>query len=50
MEDEICVCGHSESVHVIGRKDGVSACMGCIEESASDENLLECEDFVIKVR
>lgn len=46
MEDKTCVCGHSESSHVIGRKDGVNACMDCIEESASNENLLECEGFV----
>jgi hypothetical protein len=46
MEDKTCVCGHTESTHVIGRKDGVSACMDCIEQSASDVNLLECEGFI----
>ncbi len=45
MEDKTCVCGHKESTHVIGRKDGVSACMDCIEESASNEGLQECEGF-----
>lgn len=45
MEDKICVCGHKESNHVTGRKDGVSACMDCIEESVLNENLSECEGF-----
>ena len=44
MEDEICVCGHKESMHIIGRKDGVSACMDCIEEGLNN-NLSECEGF-----
>ncbi len=46
MEDKICICGHVESNHVTGRKDGVSACMDCIEYSASNQNFSECEGFV----
>jgi len=45
MEDKICVCGHVESNHVTGRKDGVSACMDCIEQSALNQNSSECEGF-----
>ena len=41
----MCVCGHVESNHVTGRKDGVSACMDCIEQSALNQNLSECEGF-----
>jgi hypothetical protein len=46
MKDKTCICGHKESIHVVGRKDGVSACIDCIEESASNKNLSECESFV----
>ncbi len=45
MEDEICMCGHKESMHVTGRKDGVSACMDCIEEGVGNSNSSECEGF-----
>jgi len=45
MEDKICICGHEESNHVTGRKDGVAACMDCIEESIEDKNSTECEGF-----
>ena len=47
MEDEICICGHKESMHVTGRKDGVAACMDCIEEGLNND-LLECEGFTVK--
>ena len=46
MEDKTCICGHKESIHVVGRKDGVSACIDCIGESASNKNSSECESFV----
>ena len=45
MEDKTCTCGHKESNHVTGRKNGVSACMGCIEEGIEDKNSSECEGF-----
>ena len=45
MEDEICICGHKESMHVTGRKDGVAACMNCIEEGVWNNDLSECEGF-----
>ena len=41
----MCICGHTESVHVTGRKDGVRACMECIEESVSNKDMSECEGF-----
>jgi len=44
MEDKICTCGHKESNHVTGRKNGVSACMDCIE-CIEDQNSSECEGF-----
>ena len=46
MEDEICICGHKESMHVTGRKDGVAACMDCIEEGLNND-LSECEGFTV---
>ncbi|MDH3311697.1 MAG: hypothetical protein OEM28_00950 [Nitrosopumilus sp.] len=42
MGDKTCTCGHKESNHVTGRKNGVSACMDCIEEG---KNSSECEGF-----
>ena len=50
MEDKICICGHEESNHVTGRKDGVSACMDCIEEGIEDKNSTECEGFTEKLQ
>ena len=49
MEDKTCMCGHVESNHVTGRKNGVSACMDCIEHSASNPNSSECEGFIEKL-
>ena len=45
MEDRTCVCGHKESMHVTGRKDGVQSCMDCIEEGIAKNHYSECEGF-----
>ena len=45
MEDKICICGHEESNHVTGRKDGVAACINCIEEGIEGKNSTEWEGF-----
>ena len=45
MEDKTCVCGHKESMHVTGRKDGVQSCMNCIEEGLVRDDYSECEGF-----
>lgn len=49
LEERICTCGHKESMHVTGRKDGVGSCMDCIEEGISKEDLVECEGFIEKI-
>lgn len=46
MEDKTCTCGHKESNHVTGRKNGLTACMDCIEKSTEGKNLSECEGFI----
>ena len=48
MEDRTCVCGHKESMHVTGRKDGVQSCMDCIEEGIAKNDYSECEGFTEK--
>ncbi|MDH3339757.1 MAG: hypothetical protein OEL84_00575 [Nitrosopumilus sp.] len=45
MEEKTCTCGHKESQHITGRKDGVSVCMDCIEEGIESKNSSECEGF-----
>ena len=45
MEDKTCICGHKESSHVTGRKDGAAACLDCIKEEIEGNGSSECEGF-----